>query len=77
MKIRFRYVKKIKNRIRENEKVAVKFLEKIINVPFFTDVFQLCQFFSFSAIFILMIENSVREFKNPYVKKYDFLCVKT
>ena len=64
--------------MRENEKVAVKILEKIINVPFFADVFQFCvNFFLYPAIFILLIQNSVRENKNPYVKKIDFLCVKT
>ena len=63
--------------MRENEKVAVKILEKILNVPFFADVFRFCVNFSlYPAIFILMIQNSVRENKNPYVKKIDFLCVK-
>ena len=64
--------------MRENEKVAVKILEKNWNVPFFADVFQFFVNFSlYPAIFILMIQNSVRENKNPYVKKFDFLCVKS
>ena len=62
----------------ENEKVSVKILERILNVPFFADDFHFYVNFSlYLAIFILMIQNSVRENKNPYVNKFYFLCVKS
>ena len=48
VKIRFWYVKKSKNRIRENEKVAVEILEKSLKVPTFLN---LCQFFFVSSDF--------------------------
>ena len=56
--------------MRENKKVAVKILKKTFKVPFFADVFQFCHFF-YLAIFILLIQNSVRQ--TLYVKKSNVL----
>ena len=59
LKIRFWYVKKNKNRIRENGKVAVKVLKKSLQIPFLQTFFNFVSFFLYPAIFILLIQNYV------------------
>ena len=77
-KLDFDTWKKTKIACVKTKKWPWKFLKKSLKVPFFADIFQFCyNFFSYPAIFILLIKNSVRENKTLYMKKFNFLCMKT
>ena len=77
VKIKILYVKKYKNCMRENKKVPVKKSWKIIKCTFFWRHFSiLCLFFWYLAVFVFLIQNSVRETKNLCVKNFNIVCVK-
>ena len=69
--------KKNSYRMREYEKVPIKNLEKILNLPFFADVFQFwVYFFLYPTIFKLLIQISVLKNKTLSVKNLIFCAWK-
>ena len=70
--------KKNKTRMRENEEVPTKNLEKIFKCTFLCKRFSFFYFlFPYIAFFILLIQNSVHGIQMLYVKNVHFLFVKT
>ena len=78
VKLWFLVVKKTKIACVKTNKWPWEIWGKLLNVPFFANVFQFCDiFFRYKLVFILLIWNSVRENINVCVKKLIFVLVKT
>ena len=69
--------KKTKIACVEIKKWPWKIWGKSLNVPFFANVFQFSDDIFRTPVFLLLIQNSVRENKNLCVKKLIFVGVKT
>ena len=74
----YNYIREKKTKIAcvKTKECPWKILEKSLGVPFFAGIFQFCLFFWCLAVFVFLIQNSVRETKKLCVKKFNFVCVK-